>query len=46
MEPRGAQGNELIYDTSAPEGHLPLTSALRGTQLLQADRAEIEPRSG
>jgi len=29
------KGNEFIYDVMAPEGHLPLTSALRGTQLLQ-----------
>jgi hypothetical protein len=26
--------SEFIYDTSAPKGHLPLTSALRGTQLI------------
>jgi len=30
------KGNEFIYDLdAAPQGHLPLTSALRGTQLLQ-----------
>mmetsp|Transcript_3779 Transcript_3779/g.11588 ORF Transcript_3779/g.11588 Transcript_3779/m.11588 type:complete len:227 (+) Transcript_3779:24-704(+) len=28
--------SEFIYDLSAPKGHLPLTSALRGTQLLKA----------
>lgn len=28
--------SEFIYDKSAPKGHLPLTSALRGTQLLKA----------
>ncbi len=28
--------NEFIYDLeSAPKGHLPLTSALRGTQLIK-----------
>jgi len=27
--------SEFIYDLSAPQGHLPLTSALRGTQLLK-----------
>jgi hypothetical protein len=31
-----AKGDEFIYDLEkAPKGHLPLTSALRGTQLLQ-----------
>jgi len=31
-----AKGDEFIYDLeAAPKGHLPLTSALRGTQLLQ-----------
>jgi len=31
-----ARGDEFIYDAEkAPKGHLPLTSALRGTQLLQ-----------
>uniref|UniRef100_A0A7S0Q4D9 GUN4-like domain-containing protein n=1 Tax=Coccolithus braarudii TaxID=221442 RepID=A0A7S0Q4D9_9EUKA len=30
------KGNEFIYDLDkAPDGHLPLTSALRGTQLLE-----------
>ena len=30
-----AKGDEFIYDLEkAPKGHLPLTSALRGTQLL------------
>lgn len=28
--------SEFIYDLSAPKGHLPLTSALRGTQLLKS----------
>ena len=28
--------SEFIYDLSAPKGHLPLTSALRGTQLMKA----------
>ncbi|KAJ8608241.1 hypothetical protein CTAYLR_009483 [Chrysophaeum taylorii] len=27
--------SEFIYDLTAPKGHLPLTSALRGTQLLK-----------
>jgi hypothetical protein len=27
--------SEFIYDMSAPKGHLPLTSALRGTQLIK-----------
>lgn len=27
--------NEFIYDLTGPKGHLPLTSALRGTQLLR-----------
>ena len=32
---RTRQGNEFIYDLEkAPSGHLPLTSTLRGTQLL------------
>jgi len=36
--PVGAKsGNEFIYDTAkAPKGHLPLTSALRGTYLLKS----------
>ena len=28
--------SEFFYDLKAPKGHLPLTSALRGTQLLKA----------
>jgi len=28
------KGNEFIYSLDAPEGHLPLTSTLRGQQLL------------
>ena len=27
---------EFTYTTEAPKGHLPLTNALRGTQLLEA----------
>mmetsp|Transcript_39955 Transcript_39955/g.80563 ORF Transcript_39955/g.80563 Transcript_39955/m.80563 type:complete len:290 (-) Transcript_39955:212-1081(-) len=35
--PIGSKGNEFIYDTAkAPKGHLPLTSALRGTYLLKS----------
>jgi len=35
--PIGSKGNEFIYDAKkAPKGHLPLTSALRGTYLLKS----------
>lgn len=40
--PQGVDANyrkwpqEFFYTLEAPKGHLPLTNALRGTQLLQA----------
>ena len=33
--PIGSSGNEFSYDVKGAKGHLPLTSALRGTYLLE-----------
>mmetsp|Transcript_22771 Transcript_22771/g.51993 ORF Transcript_22771/g.51993 Transcript_22771/m.51993 type:complete len:250 (+) Transcript_22771:78-827(+) len=38
--------DEFIYDTSAPEGHLPLTNCIRGAQVLQElmEHSAFEPQ--
>jgi hypothetical protein len=34
---------EFMYTTEAPKGHLPLTNALRGTQLIQVSVHTMRP---